>query len=79
MQAYRNHSLYVIEKWLTKYQILHPKGPILGFCSGHAVYPRSCVQTLHTRERWLHEGLQVRENEIPAKVFADTVITGFSI
>ena len=70
MQAYRNHPLYAIEKWLTKYQILHPKGPVLGLCSGHTVYPRSCVQTLHTKERWLREGLQVKENEPPSKVFA---------
>ncbi|GMH05162.1 hypothetical protein Nepgr_007002 [Nepenthes gracilis] len=69
-QAYRNHPLYAIAKWLTKYQILHPKGPVLGFCSGHPVYPRSCVQALHTKERWLHEGLQVRANELPAKVVA---------
>lgn len=67
-QAYRSHPLYAIEKWLTKYQILHPKDPILGFCSGNAVYPRSCVQILHTKERWLREGLQVKENELPAKV-----------
>ncbi|KAH9604354.1 hypothetical protein KSS87_023944 [Heliosperma pusillum] len=67
-QAYRNHPLYVIEKWLSKYQILHPKGPLLGFCSGHAVYPRTCVQTLHTKQRWLREGLQVRVNELPSKV-----------
>ncbi|XP_074308619.1 DNA repair protein RAD4 [Silene latifolia] len=67
-QAYRNHPLYVIEKWLSKYQILHPKGPLLGFCSGHAVYPRTCVQTLHTKQRWLREGLQVRLNELPSKV-----------
>ncbi|KAK3002726.1 hypothetical protein RJ639_018227, partial [Escallonia herrerae] len=67
-QAYKNHHLYALERWLTKYQILHPKGPVLGFCSGHPVYPRTCVQTLHTKERWLREGLQVKSNELPAKV-----------
>ncbi|KDO50786.1 hypothetical protein CISIN_1g002340mg [Citrus sinensis] len=67
-QAYKNHQLYVIERWLNKYQILYPKGPILGFCSGHAVYPRSCVQTLKTKERWLREALQVKANEVPVKV-----------
>ncbi|XP_059623197.1 DNA repair protein RAD4 [Cornus florida] len=66
-QAYKNHHLYAIERWLTKYEILYPKGPILGFCSGHPVYPRTCVQTLHTKERWLREGLQVKANELPAK------------
>lgn len=67
-QAYKNHLLYAIERWLTKYQILHPKGPVLGFCSGHPVYPRTCVQTLKTKERWLREGLQVKANEHAAKV-----------
>ncbi|KAK4359974.1 hypothetical protein RND71_022203 [Anisodus tanguticus] len=67
-QAYRNHHLYIIERWLNKYQILYPKGPVLGVCSGHPVYPRSCVKTLQRKERWLREGLQVKANEIPAKV-----------
>ncbi|XP_021728088.1 DNA repair protein RAD4-like [Chenopodium quinoa] len=67
-QAYRTHPLYAMEKWLTKYQTLHPRGPVLGFCSGHTVYPRTCVQILHTKERWLREGLQVKESELPAKV-----------
>ncbi|KAL3838696.1 hypothetical protein ACJIZ3_023287 [Penstemon smallii] len=67
-QAYRNHHLYVIERWLKKYEILHPKGPVLGFCSGHPVFPRTCVQILHTKERWLREGLKVKDDELPAKV-----------
>ncbi|XP_062003363.1 DNA repair protein RAD4 isoform X1 [Rosa rugosa] len=66
-QAYKNHHLYAIEKWLTKHQVLHPKGPILGFCSGHPVYPRTCVQTLKTKHKWLREGLQVKPNERPVK------------
>ncbi|ESW13736.2 hypothetical protein PHAVU_008G233100 [Phaseolus vulgaris] len=66
-QAYKSHPLYALEKWLTKYQVLHPKGPILGFCSGHSVYPRTCVQTVKTKERWLREGLQVKPNEHPVK------------
>ncbi|URE22716.1 protein complementing XP-C cells [Musa troglodytarum] len=66
--AYKNHHLYAIEKWLMKYQVLYPKGPILGYCSGHPVYPRSCVQNLQTKQKWLREGLQVRASEMPAKV-----------
>ncbi|KAG1358767.1 DNA repair protein RAD4 [Cocos nucifera] len=66
--AFKNHHLYALEKWLNKNQVLHPKGPLLGYCSGHPVYPRSCVQTLQTKQRWLREGLQVKPNEIPAKV-----------
>ncbi|CAH9089903.1 unnamed protein product [Cuscuta europaea] len=66
-QAYRTHHLYAIERWLNKYQVLYPKGPVLGFCSGHPVYPRTCVQTLQTKQRWLRDGLQVKANEPPAK------------
>ncbi|KAI3798656.1 hypothetical protein L1987_33934 [Smallanthus sonchifolius] len=72
-QAYKNHHLYALERWLTKYQILHPKGPILGFCSGHPVYPRACVQMLHTKERWLREGLQLKVNELPVKVLKRSI------
>lgn len=68
LQAYKSHELYAIEKWLHKNQILHPKGPVLGFCSGHPVYPRTCVQTLRTKERWLRDGLQLKANEVPVKV-----------
>lgn len=67
-QAYKDHHLYALEKWLHKNQVLHPKGPVLGFCKGHPVYPRTCVQTLQSRHGWLREGLQVRENKLPAKV-----------
>lgn len=67
-QAYRSHHLYVLERWLTKYQTLYPKGPVLGFCAGQPVYPRTCVQSLHTAERWLREGLQIKKGETPAKV-----------
>ncbi|CAM8932156.1 unnamed protein product [Rhodiola kirilowii] len=67
-QAYKNHPLYAIERWLSKFQILHPKGPVLGFVSGHPVYPRSCVQTLRTKEKWIREGLQLKPDQLPAKV-----------
>lgn len=67
-QAYKGHELYAIEKWLHKNQILHPKGPVLGFCAGHSVYPRTCVQTLRTKESWLRDGLQLKASEVPLKI-----------
>lgn len=72
MQAYKNHHLYVLEKWLTKYQALYPKGPVLGYCAGQPVYPRSCVQNLHTAEHWLREGRKVIPGEEPYKVVYDS-------
>lgn len=77
LQAYRNHPLYALERWLTKYQIIHPKDPVLGFCNGYPVYRRNCVQTLKTREKWLREGLQVKLNEAPAKVYSFSVDANF--
>ncbi|QHN91806.1 DNA repair protein [Arachis hypogaea] len=74
-QAYKAHPLYAIERWLTKYQVLHPKGPILGLCGGFHVYPRTCVQTVKTKERWLREGLQVKANELPVKELKPSVKT----
>ncbi|CAK9865179.1 unnamed protein product [Sphagnum jensenii] len=67
-QAYKTHHLYVLERWLNKYETLHPKGPVLGFCAGLPVYPRTCVQTLHTPDRWLREGHKVKQGETPVKI-----------
>jgi xeroderma pigmentosum group C-complementing protein len=72
-QAYKTHHLYVLERWLNKYETLHPKGPVLGFCAGLPVYPRTCVQTLHTPDRWLREGRKVKQGETPVKVGAFTI------
>ncbi|KAL8547274.1 hypothetical protein ACS0TY_006844 [Phlomoides rotata] len=68
IHAYRNHPLYTIERWVKKYEILYPKGHALGFCGGNPVYPRTCVQALHTKFRWLREGLQVKVDGVPVKV-----------
>ncbi|MCD7451678.1 hypothetical protein HAX54_012999 [Datura stramonium] len=67
-QAYRNHHLYIIERWLNKYQILYPKGPVLGFCSGHPVYPMILCTNTPKKGTMASRGLQVKANEIPAKV-----------
>lgn len=63
----------MLERWLKKYETVYPKGPILGYCAGQPVFRRSCVQTLHTSDRWLREGRKVKPGELPAKVW-DTSI-----
>ncbi|KAL2642788.1 hypothetical protein R1flu_010375 [Riccia fluitans] len=78
-QAYKSHHLYCLERWLTKYQVLHPKGPVLGYCAGQPVYPRTCVQMLHTPDRWLREGLKVREGEVAAKIVKANHLAGKSV
>ena len=67
----------MLEKWLTKYETLYPKGPILGYCAGQPVYRRACVQTLHTSDRWLRECRKVKVGESAAKVKALTFFFHF--
>lgn len=73
-QAYRTHHLYVLERWLKKYETVYPKGPVLGYCSGQPVYRRNSVQTLHTSDRWLREGRKVKPGELPAKIVKSRAI-----
>ena len=65
---YKKHHLYALERWLTKYQIIHPRRPILGYIAGHPVFPRANVRDLHTADRWLREGRIVREEELDQPV-----------
>eukprot|EP00850_Spirogloea_muscicola_P006439 SM000030S11448 [mRNA] locus=s30:669086:672434:- [translate_table: standard] len=78
-QAYKAHPLYALERWLGKYQALHPQGPVLGYCAGQAVYPRECVQSLHTADRWLRELRKVRDGEQPVKILAASRLAGVDI
>eukprot|EP00850_Spirogloea_muscicola_P016316 SM000131S26746 [mRNA] locus=s131:317913:324544:+ [translate_table: standard] len=78
-QAYKAHPLFALERWLGKYQALHPRGPVLGYCAGQAVYPRECVQPLHTADRWLRELRKVRDGEQPVKILAASKLAGVDI
>jgi len=46
----KGHPKYVLEIHLKKYEAIYPKDRILGYCGPHAVYPRSHVHILHTRQ-----------------------------
>jgi len=39
-------SSYALERHLKKYECIHPKLPILGYCRGEPVYPRSHVHVV---------------------------------
>lgn len=51
----KNHPLWVVERFLTKTQIIHPRHPIKGFIAGECVFPRTCVKELRSAERWKSE------------------------
>nr|DBA18492.1 TPA: hypothetical protein GDO54_016731 [Pyxicephalus adspersus] len=66
---YKNHPLYALKRHLLKYEAIYPDtAAILGYCRGEAVYSRSCVHTLHSRDTWLKEARVVRLGEVPYKM-----------
>ncbi|XP_038627907.1 DNA repair protein complementing XP-C cells isoform X2 [Tachyglossus aculeatus] len=66
---YKNHPLYVLKRHLLKYEAIYPETPhILGYCRGEAVYSRSCVHTLHSKDTWLKQARVVRSGEVAYKM-----------
>jgi xeroderma pigmentosum group C-complementing protein len=68
LSAFAKHHLYVLEKHFGKYRVIHPPDtkPV-GFFKAMPVYLRKNLSSLHTAERWLQEGSQVKEGEKPAR------------
>uniref|UniRef100_A0A182QP33 Rad4 beta-hairpin domain-containing protein n=1 Tax=Anopheles farauti TaxID=69004 RepID=A0A182QP33_9DIPT len=65
----KKHPLYALRRHLLKFEALYPpEPPTLGFIRGEAIYPRECVHTLQTREKWYKQGRVVRAFETPYKV-----------
>uniref|UniRef100_A0A182XXB3 Rad4 beta-hairpin domain-containing protein n=1 Tax=Anopheles stephensi TaxID=30069 RepID=A0A182XXB3_ANOST len=65
----KNHPLYALRRHLLKFEALYPaEPPTLGFIRGEAIYPRECVHTLQTREKWYKQGRVVRAFETAYKV-----------
>eukprot|EP01083_Nonionella_stella_P046628 124830_1 len=62
---FRNHPLFVIEKFVKKYEAIHPKdeSQVIGKVKGQNVYPISNLRNLHTRERWYKLGYVVKDGE----------------
>lgn len=68
--AYKGHPLYVLEKFVKKFEAIYPRdAPIVGYCGKLPVYSRSNVHLLHTKERWLKdECRRVKDGEQPYKI-----------
>ncbi|ORZ21712.1 hypothetical protein BCR42DRAFT_488737 [Absidia repens] len=72
IQGFHNHPLYVLERHLKKFEVLyHPtmdnNQMVIGHIRGENIYPRSCVQQIHTRESWIKQGRVVMDNQVPVK------------
>ncbi|KAF9970639.1 hypothetical protein BGZ65_010986 [Modicella reniformis] len=58
------HPLYALERHLKKYEVLHPKHPVLGHIRGEAVYPRNCVKEVKSKENWLKKGRVIKSDDV---------------
>jgi len=54
---------YALERHLKKYEVLHPRHPVLGHVRGEAVYPRSCVKEVKSKENWLKKGRVIKNGD----------------
>ncbi|KAF9096467.1 hypothetical protein BGX23_011195 [Mortierella sp. AD031] len=65
---FNNHPIYALERHLKKFEVLHPRLPVLGHIRGEAIYPRSCVKQVRSKENWLKRARQIKADElIPVK------------
>ncbi|KAF9953390.1 hypothetical protein BGZ72_005461 [Mortierella alpina] len=65
---FNNHPIYALERHLKKTEVLHPRLPVLGHIRGEAIYPRSCVKHVRSKENWLKRARTVKSEElIPVK------------
>ncbi|KAF9428917.1 hypothetical protein BGZ94_000528 [Podila epigama] len=65
---FNNHPLYALERHIKKFEVLHPRIPVLGHIRGEAIYPRSCVKQVRSKENWLKRARQLKPGPlIPAK------------
>lgn len=67
ISAFNNHPLYALERHLKKFEVLHPREPVLGRIRNETIYPRSCVKPVHTAETWMKHGRVIRDGEQPVK------------
>ncbi|KAL9642634.1 hypothetical protein ABK040_009713 [Willaertia magna] len=68
LNAFQNHPIYILEKFIPKYEALYPKDldPVTTI-KGQSVYLRKDIFPLHTKEKWLREHfLKVKESELNA-------------
>lgn len=66
IQAYKNHPIYVLERDLLSFEVLRPDHePAIHNFGDHKVYLRSQVSVIHTADKWIQHGFQVKEGESP--------------
>ncbi|KAG0376769.1 hypothetical protein BGX24_007235 [Mortierella sp. AD032] len=77
---FNNHPIYALERHIKKFEVLHPKLPVLGHIRGEAIYPRSCVKQVRSKENWLKRARRIKNGEvIPVKLIKSRPATIFQM
>ncbi|KAI8375770.1 hypothetical protein EDC96DRAFT_306693 [Choanephora cucurbitarum] len=75
INGFKNHPVYALERHLKKFEILHPREPVLGSIRGEKVYPRSCVKTVSTADAYRKMGKEIKPGEQPVKMVKANAVT----
>ncbi|KAI0566790.1 DNA repair protein Rad4 [Gracilaria domingensis] len=65
--AVQKHPRYVLERHIKRYELIWPKEPIVGYVKDEPIFLRANVKLLHTRDRWIREMREVKQNAKPMK------------
>ncbi|KAA6419983.1 MAG: DNA repair complementing XP-C cells-like [Trebouxia sp. A1-2] len=70
VEGFKHHPVYVLERHIGRYFALKPGTKKAGMHRGEGFYPREALAELHTADRWLRDGLEVKSEELakPYKV-----------
>lgn len=67
VSAFHQHPNFILERHLKKYEIIHPRDPVVGYFKEEPVFLRANVRVLHTRDLWIRMMRQVMNNAKPLK------------
>lgn len=67
LSAIRKHPRYILERFLKKYEEIHPREPVVGHINDEPIFLRCNVHTLHTRDRWVRVMRVVSDDAVAIK------------
>lgn len=68
LTALQKHPRYILERHIKRYEVIHPRTPVIGYFKDEPIFLRSRVHLLHTKDRWIRKMREVMEGAKPLKV-----------
>lgn len=68
VSALHQHPRFILERHVKKYEVIHPRTPIVGHLKDEPIFLRSNVRLLHTKDRWIRRMRKVEDETKPVKV-----------